>query len=85
MSREARLLIISWGFDEDRVEEKGMLEGKRSLTELCSQPPILEFEGFVLRPFDGWHLFLEHPNGEGTTVRRAEFLNALAKMFERNF
>lgn len=56
-----------------------------SLAEKCSKPPILEFEGFVLRPFDGWHLWLEHPSGEGTTVRKAEFLNLLALVFERNF
>lgn len=57
----------------------------KKLSELCSQPPILEFEGFVLRPFDGWHLYLEHPSGEGTTILRAEFLGTLIKLFERNF
>lgn len=57
----------------------------KSLTELCNQEPILEFEGFVLRPLDGWNLFLENPSGEGTQIRKAEFLNVLANLFERNF
>lgn len=56
-----------------------------SLPDKCNRPPILEFEGFVLRPFDGWHLWLEHPNGEGTTIRKNEFLGVLIKLFERNF
>jgi hypothetical protein len=56
-----------------------------SLPEKCSQPPILEFEGFVLRPFDGWHLWLENPHGEGTTIMKAEFLGTLVNLFERNF
>lgn len=58
---------------------------KDKLSELCNQPPILEFEGFVLRPFDGWHLWFENPSGEGTTLRRADFLGMLATLFERNF
>lgn len=58
---------------------------KESLSEKCSKPPILEFEGFVLRPFDGWYLWLEHPSGEGTTIMKAEFLGTLAKLFESNF
>lgn len=35
-----------------------------SLPEKCIQPPIMEFEGFILRPFDGWHLWFENPDGE---------------------
>lgn len=57
----------------------------KKLSELCDQPPIMEFEGFVLRPFDGWNLFLENPHGEGTSIRKADFLNVLIKLFERNF
>ncbi len=56
-----------------------------SITEACSQPPLFEFEGFVIRPFDGWHLWMENPLGEGTTIRKAEFLGTLIKLFERNF
>lgn len=56
-----------------------------SLPAKCNKPPILEFEGFVIRPFDGWHLWMEHPSGEGTTIRKAVFLNTLVELFERNF
>lgn len=57
----------------------------KSLSELCNQKPIMEFEGFILRPFDGWHLWLEHPSGEGTQIRKSEFLHVIAKLFERRF
>lgn len=57
----------------------------KKLSELCSQLPLLEFEGFVIRHFDDWNLFMESPSGEGTTIRRAEFLATLIKLFERNF
>jgi hypothetical protein len=56
-----------------------------SLASKCNQPPLFVFEGFVIRPFDGWHLWMEHPSGEGTTIRKAEFLGTLIKLFERNF
>lgn len=56
-----------------------------SLPEKCSQPPILEFEGFIIRPFDGWHLWMENPDGEGTTIRRDEFLGTLVKLWKRSF
>lgn len=56
-----------------------------SLADKCSQPPILEFEGFVIRPFDGWHLWMEHPSGEGTTIQKAVFLGALIQLFKRSF
>lgn len=57
----------------------------KSLPDLCSQEPIMEFEGFVVRPFDAWHLWLENPNGEGTTIRRAEFLGWLVRLFKEKF
>lgn len=56
-----------------------------SLPEKCSQPPIMEFEGFVLRPFDGWNLWLENPAGEGTTISKAEFLGWLVNLFRETF
>ncbi len=68
--------------DSRRLE---VLTRMESLSGKCNQPPILEFEGFILRPFDGWHLWLEHPSGEGTQIMKAEFLNVIAKLFERNF
>lgn len=60
----------------------GMME---KLSEKCTQPPIMEFEGFILRPFDGWHLWLEHPSGEGTTIRKDMVLGWLVRMFKENF
>ncbi len=61
------------------------MTNEEKLSDKCNQPPLLEFEGFILRPFDGWHLWLENPHGEGTTIMRAEFLATLQKLFERNF
>jgi hypothetical protein len=57
----------------------------KSIVELTSQPPIMEFEGFILRPLDGWHLFLEHPSGEGTQIGRIEFLAWLDRLFKEKF
>lgn len=65
------------------IEQK--IEADQPLPDLCSKPPIMEFEGFILRPFDGWHLWLEHPSGEGTTIRKAEFLGWLIRLFEEKF
>jgi hypothetical protein len=60
-------------------------EQKPSIVEATSKPPILEFEGFIIRPFDGWHLWMEAPSGEGTQIMKSEFLGTLIKLFERNF
>ncbi len=58
----------------------------KPLSELTSQAPILDFEGwFIIRPFDGWDVWMENSSGEGCTVSKAEFLSTLAKLFERNF
>jgi len=65
-----------------KAEEPGDLE---SINDKLNQPPILEFEGFITRPFDGWHLWFEHPSGEGTTLRRIDFLACLAKLFKEKF
>ena len=43
-------------------------KAKQRLTDKFNQKPILEFEGFVIRPFDGWSLWFEAPSGEGTQV-----------------
>jgi hypothetical protein len=58
---------------------------KKALPEACSQKPILEFEGSILRPFDPWHLFLENPSGEGTTIPKAIFLGWIVKLFKEQF
>jgi len=56
-----------------------------SINEKCNQPPIMEFEGFVLRPFDGWRLWFESPSGEGTTILKAQFLGLLVKLCKDKF
>lgn len=58
----------------------------KSIVDMTTQEPIiLEFEGFVVCPFDGWYLWMENPDGEGTQIRKAEFLGTLIKLFEKNF
>ena len=57
----------------------------KKLSELTQQEPILIFEMFTIRPFDGWTLWLERDTGEGTQIRKTEFLNMLAKLWEKNF
>lgn len=56
-----------------------------SIVDVCSKPPLIEYEGFIVRPLDGHNLFMENPLGEGTTIRRIEFLVMLQKLFDRNF
>ncbi len=56
-----------------------------SIIDATSKPPLFEFEGFVIRPFDGWSLWMENPSGEGTQIKKIEFLGTLIKLFERNF
>lgn len=61
------------------------MTNNKKLSEILDQPPLFEFEGFVIRPLDGWNLFMENPSGEGTQIRKAEFLNVLNQLFKRNF
>jgi hypothetical protein len=56
-----------------------------SIHDKLNHPPILEFEGFVIRPLDGWNLWFEHSSGEGTQIRRIEFLACLIKLFKEKF
>lgn len=59
---------------------------KESIVAKCTQPPLMEFDGFyTIRPFDGFHLWIENCHGEGTTVTKLDFLAALNSLFERNF
>lgn len=55
------------------------------LSEKCDQKPIIEFEGFTIRPFDGWTLWLENPSGEDTQIRKIEFLAWLNRLFVAKF
>lgn len=57
----------------------------KPLSELCNQPPLMVFEDFVIRPFDGHTLWFEHPSGEGTQLRRDVFLGVLIKLFKETF
>lgn len=61
------------------------IDKPKSIIEATNQKPIFEFEGFIIRPFDGWHLWMENPSGEGTQIRRDEFLGMLVKLFKRSF
>jgi len=53
----------------------------KSLTELATQKPIGEFEGYKLRPFDGHHVWIENPEGEGMTITKMEVMGFLVKFF----
>ena len=67
------------------IIKKGDPTELESIIKKTKQPPIMEFEGFILRPFDGWHLWFENPDGEGTTLRKDIFLGNLVKLFRENF
>lgn len=69
-----------WSDEIDRVHGK-----QQRLSEKCNQQPLFEFQGFIIRPFDGFHLWMENPQGEGTMIRKAFFLGALIKLFDRHF
>lgn len=62
-----------------------MEQKPESIVDATNKPPLFEFEGFVIRPFDGWNLWMESPSGEGTTISKAEFLGTLVQLFERSF
>ena len=62
-----------------------MKKNLKSIVDLTSQPPLFEFERFIIRPFDGHTVWMENPDGEGTQVAKQEVLGWLIKMFDRNF
>ncbi len=57
----------------------------KSIIEHTSQPPLFEFEGFIVRPLDPWNLWIENPDGEGTSIRKAHFLGWLVRLFKETF
>lgn len=57
----------------------------QSIIELTQGEVILKFEGFTIRKMDGWHLWMENGSGEGTQIRRDEFLVVLDRLFKKNF
>ncbi len=58
---------------------------RRSVTSISEQGPLFEFEGFVIKEYDGWNMWIENPKGEGTTIPKLKFLNILDKIFKDNF
>lgn len=59
-----------------------MRENLPSIHDLLEQPPLFEFEGFIIRPLDPWNVFLEHPNGSGTQLRKQHLLGWFIRLFE---
>jgi len=57
----------------------------KNLSDLCNQKPIFEFEGFIIRPFDEWNLFIENPQGDGAQISKQYFLVWLVRLFNENF
>lgn len=50
------------------------------------QEPCFElFPYFKIRPFDGWHIWLENYSGEGMAVRKAIFVNILQKFWDKEY
>jgi len=57
----------------------------KSIIDYTSQPPLFEFEGFIVRPLDPWNLWIENPHGEGTSLPKAHFLGWLIRLFKEAF
>ncbi len=58
---------------------------RRSISSISEQMPLFEFEGFIIKEFDGWNMWMENPCGEGTTISKIAFKNILDKIFKENF
>lgn len=54
----------------------------KSIHDILDKPPIFKFEGFIIRPLDGWNVWFEHPDGSGTSLRKAVLLGWLKRLFE---
>lgn len=57
----------------------------KSIHEKLSQKVILKFEGITVRLYDGHHLWMTMPDGEGTTIRKDEFMGMLCNFFKKSF
>lgn len=57
----------------------------RTITEFLNQEPIFEFEGYVIRPLDELNFFIENPEGEGTSIKKSDFLLWLTNLFDETF
>lgn len=83
-------MIFLSGFGWPLIKKKeislNLMTELKSMTDGMNQEPIiLDFEGFIVRPYDGWHLWFENPEGEGTLIRKIVFLVAIANLFQRTF
>lgn len=82
--------LKAWAACETHVadplrEENARLRMKESLDDKCSQKPLFEFEGFIIRQFDPWNLWFENPHGEGTQISKAHMLASLDRLFKEVF
>lgn len=55
------------------------------LSDKCSQPPLYEHEGFIVRPFDDVSVWVEYPSGEGMGVYKSRFNEMLDGLYREDF
>lgn len=58
---------------------------RRRISSISHQPFLFEFQGFAIKEYDGWNMWMENPKGEGTTIPKIKFLNIMKKIFDDNF
>lgn len=58
---------------------------KQKLSELTSQPPLLDLGTFIIRPFQDDLLWMENDIGEGMTILKDDLATALNKFFDEVF
>jgi len=60
-----------------------------SLSAKCNQKELFSVGEFTLKEFDSERFWLEHDDGEGTTINQQDFYRAsfemLEKLFMKNF
>jgi hypothetical protein len=61
------------------------MKENESLSDKCNQPPIMRFEWWTLRPFDGHNLWLEMDGGEGMQFPKALLMGFLSKLWKERF
>lgn len=79
-------------YDWDRINNQsgGLMsahtkEVLEHLSKKCSQPAILEYEGWEVRLFSVKTLWFVNPDGEGTEVDKQEFIATIQDLFKRTF
>lgn len=53
----------------------------KKISEIANQKPLVEFGGFVIRPFDNDHYWIECKNGEGMQISKKLFEEKLDDIF----